>query len=79
MVFIICKYCTFGMTMYKLTQNVCLTDMKIKIRGSFAVSTAVYFIQFNTKQNTYYVCMYLFTIFYIQHELIQGIHTSKGI
>lgn len=47
----------------QIISEVCLTDMKIKIRGSFAVSSATDFIQLNTKQNIYYVSMYLFTIF----------------
>lgn len=77
MIFVICKSCTYGMTMSKLTQNVCLVVMKIKIHGSFAVSSATDFVQLYTKQNIYYIFMYLFTIFYVEHERIQGICTSK--
>lgn len=79
MIFVVCKSCTYGMTMSELTQNVCLADMKIKIHGSFAVSSANDFVQLYTKQNIYYIFMYLFTLFYVERERIQGIHTSKKI
>lgn len=56
MIFLVCKG-AYRIT--KLTQNICLTVMKNKICGSFALRSATSFMQFNKKHYVYYVCISL--------------------